>query len=193
MTTECGQLREANRAWQRYEQTQLDNIRHKLEDYIPMDEHISFDDVLQKVIERINKDREILKKTCAELDTANNRLLSGSLTQIMNFYIYIVYIGATTDSSSVEQSLIDSTNDLRDEVLILKNQNEELERMNKHLLIEKEDLNNQLNDRSLVLGHHSVSDLAQIQEETSEDVGEVSFMFFFLVYEDNSCYFARII
>jgi len=46
-----------------------------------------------------------------------------------------------------------------------KNQFEELEKIYKQLLIEKEDLNNQLNDRSIVVGHHSASDSNIVEEE----------------------------
>jgi len=54
---------------------------------------------------------------------------------------------------------------LNEELILLKNQFEELEKIYKQLLIEKEDLNNQLNDRSIVVGHHSASDSNIVEEE----------------------------
>jgi hypothetical protein len=59
---------------------------------------------------------------------------------------------------------------LNEELLLLRNQYEELEKLNQQLLIEKEDLNNQLNDRSIVVGHHSASVTNLIDKETQQEV-----------------------
>jgi len=39
LTARCAQLDEANRSWQQYQQTQSDNFRAKLVDYLPIDEN----------------------------------------------------------------------------------------------------------------------------------------------------------
>jgi regulator of replication initiation timing len=56
--------------------------------------------------------------------------------------------------------------ELNKELRLLKNQYEELEKINKQLLIENEDLNNQLNDRSIVVDPHPAFDSDLIEKET---------------------------
>ncbi|CAF4240443.1 unnamed protein product, partial [Rotaria magnacalcarata] len=158
LTSECAQLDEANRTWQIYKQTQLDDFRNKLQDYISMDEHISFDDVIHKIIERIAQDRETLKAKCADFDRFNDYLQSES----------------TMKMQLTEQPSTDYIDALNQELAILRNQNEELDRINKHLVFDNENLSNQLNDRSIVLGHHTVSDLNQIPEENTDELKENS-------------------
>ncbi|CAF4696429.1 unnamed protein product, partial [Rotaria socialis] len=158
LTSECAQLDEANRTWQRYEQTQLDNFRNRLQDYISIDEHISFDDVIHKIIEKIVQDRETLKAKCADFDRSNDYLQSES----------------TLKMQLTEQPSTDYVDELNQELAMLRNQNEELHRINKHLVFDKENLSNQLNDRSIVLGHHTVSDLNQIPEENTDELKENS-------------------
>ncbi|CAF5041940.1 unnamed protein product, partial [Rotaria magnacalcarata] len=73
-----------------------------------------------------------------------------------------------------EQPSTDYIDALNQELAILRNQNEELDRINKHLVFDNENLSNQLNDRSIVLGHHTVSDLNQIPEENTDELKENS-------------------
>jgi hypothetical protein len=54
---------------------------------------------------------------------------------------------------------------LNEELILLRNHFEGLEKNYKQLLIDKEDLNNQLNDRSIVVGHHSASESNIVEEE----------------------------
>ncbi|CAF4590242.1 unnamed protein product, partial [Rotaria sp. Silwood2] len=153
LTNQCAQLDEANRTWQ---QTQLDNIRNKLHDYIPIDENISFDNMTKEIIEQIIKDRENFNKKYFDLEKVNHNLRSE----------------LTMNIQSIEQSSTDNIDELNQEILILKSQNEELEKINQQLLLEKENLINPLNDRSIVLGHHSALESNIIQEEISEDLEE---------------------
>ncbi|CAF4564525.1 unnamed protein product, partial [Rotaria sp. Silwood2] len=153
LTNQCAQLDEANRTWQ---QTQLDNIRNKLHDYIPIDENISFDNMTKEIIEQIIKDRESFNKKYFDLEKVNHNLRSE----------------LTMNIQSIEQSSTDNIDELNQEILILKSQNEELEKINQQLLLEKENLINPLNDRSIVLGHHSALESNIIQEEISEDLEE---------------------
>jgi hypothetical protein len=60
-------LNEANGAWQQYQFTQLDHFRNKLQDYIDLDEHFSFDQAAQLIIDRIIKERKELEKTNEDL------------------------------------------------------------------------------------------------------------------------------
>jgi regulator of replication initiation timing len=72
---------------------------------------------------------------------------------------------------STEQPSIETVDELAEQLMNLRNQYEELERINKQLLLEKEDLNSQLNDRSIVVGHHSAfKDQNEIPIESKQEV-----------------------
>ena len=55
LTAQCAQLDQANRAWQSYQQTQADNFRSKLQEYLPIDEDTSFDQIPELIIEQLQK------------------------------------------------------------------------------------------------------------------------------------------
>src|SRR5579863_4444060 len=76
LTTQCAQLDAANRAWQQYQQTQLDNFKTKLQDYLPDDENTSFDEIAQQIVDQITKEREDFSETYQTLERANNDLRS---------------------------------------------------------------------------------------------------------------------
>jgi len=79
LTAQCAQLDEANRAWQLYQQTQLNNFKIKLHDYLPIDENVSFEDIAQQIVDQIAKEREDFGERYAELEKVNADLRSGSL------------------------------------------------------------------------------------------------------------------
>ena len=58
LTAQCAQLDEANRAWQSFQQTQADNFRSKLQEYVPIDEDTSFDQIPELIINQLTKERE---------------------------------------------------------------------------------------------------------------------------------------
>ena len=58
LTAQCAHLDEANRAWQSYQQTQADNFRSKLQEYVPIDEDTSFDQIPELIINQLTKERE---------------------------------------------------------------------------------------------------------------------------------------
>ena len=159
LSAQCAQLDEANRAWQQYHQIQLDNFRNKICDVLPIDENTSFDEIAQQIADRIIKEREDFRERYSELNKTSDELRSGSLLLITNsFYLFVLHIESDRGIQSVEPRSTDNVVELNQELLLLKNQYEELENINKQLLFEKEELNNQLNDRSIVVGHHSASD-----------------------------------
>jgi len=81
---------------------------------------------------------------------------------------------------SVESATNIQSVELNQELINLKTQYEELEMINKQLLSEKEVLNNQLNDRSIVVGHHSALESNPIEDDTPiESKQEVCLIFFF--------------
>ena len=55
LTAQCAQLDQANRAWQSYQQAQADNFRSKLQEYLPIDEDTSFDQIPELIIEQLQK------------------------------------------------------------------------------------------------------------------------------------------
>ncbi|UJR33572.1 hypothetical protein I4U23_021010 [Adineta vaga] len=144
LASQCAQLEEANRAWQSYQQNQIDSFRVKLVDYVPIDENKSLDEMAQVIIDSILKERDEFNKKYTELEEAKE----------------------TVGTQSDERSMSESNTDLNQELATLKSQYDELEKTNKQLASEKEEINNQLDDRSIVLGHHSVAELSTIDEVT---------------------------
>lgn len=88
------------------------------------------------------------------------------IIDILIYYFVFAHIESTTNLQPVEQPSTVNIDELSQELFNLKDQIEELEKINKQLLLEKEDLNNQLSDRSIVVGHHSASESNLIEDET---------------------------
>ncbi len=55
LTIQCVQLDEANRAWQQFQQAQLDNFRNKLQNKLSIDQNLSFDEIAQLIINYLNQ------------------------------------------------------------------------------------------------------------------------------------------
>jgi predicted negative regulator of RcsB-dependent stress response len=84
LTAQCAQLDAANRAWQQYQQTQVDNLRNKLIDYLPIDENASFDEFGQLIVDQIVKERENFNGRFQAIEKAKDELRSGSFIFISN-------------------------------------------------------------------------------------------------------------
>ncbi len=106
MTTQCAQLDEANRAWQQFHQTQLDNFRNKLRDYLPLDDNISFDQVPQLIVNQIIKEREEF-----------NQELRSSKIFIQSKFNSFFYVELATNLKTIDE--------LTQELLDLKERNTE--------------------------------------------------------------------
>jgi exonuclease VII small subunit len=78
LTAQCAQLDEANRAWQQYHGTQLDNFRRKLLDCIPINETSTLEQAAQQIVDQVTKEREDSSERHQALEKANEDLLSGS-------------------------------------------------------------------------------------------------------------------
>ncbi len=78
LTAQCAQLDEANRAWQLYHQTQLNNFQTKLHEYLPIDESTSFDEIAQQIADQVTKEREDFSEKYQALERDNNDLRSGN-------------------------------------------------------------------------------------------------------------------
>lgn len=55
MTAQCAQLDQANRAWQQYHQTQLENFRKQLQDWILFDENDTLEQIGQRIILQLDQ------------------------------------------------------------------------------------------------------------------------------------------
>ncbi|CAF4970011.1 unnamed protein product [Rotaria sp. Silwood1] len=71
LTTQCAQFDEANRAWQQFQQAQLDNFRNKFKHILFIDNNLSLDQIGQLLIDFIQKQ-----------DKHSEILLSDSIKQI---------------------------------------------------------------------------------------------------------------
>jgi phage host-nuclease inhibitor protein Gam len=141
-TTQHSQLDEANHAWQQFHQNQLEHFRNKLQDYIPLDESISFHQVAQLIVDQIIKERK-------EFEKANHDLRTESKNNL----------------DSIRESYVNTIKELNQELIDIKEQCQEFERINKQLLIENENLN----DRSIVVGHHSQIDLNLVEQPIEQN------------------------
>jgi aspartyl/asparaginyl beta-hydroxylase (cupin superfamily) len=77
------------------------------------------------------------------------------------FDLFCSFIESSGNIQPVEQSSTDKIDELNEELLLLKNQYEELEKINKQLVNEKEELNSQLNDRSIFVAQEAPIELTQ--------------------------------
>jgi hypothetical protein len=87
LTTQCAQLDEANRSWQQFHQTQLENFRDKLRNSFPLDNNVSFDDIAQQIVvhlDQVQNERESLIQQLQNYERLNNDLRTGSRLYIIS-------------------------------------------------------------------------------------------------------------
>jgi len=105
----------------------------------------------------LNTTLTILSNRCAELDQANQAWQQFHQSQIENFqnilrdYIPLDGIISFDQAAQLIINEIDKQKEKEDELLDIKERCRDLEHINKQLLTENE----KLNDRSIVVGHHS--------------------------------------
>lgn len=78
LTIQCAQLDQANRAWQQFQQAQLDTIRTKLQDYFPIEENTSADEIAQLIANQVAQEREDFNNKYQTLEKVNNDLRFGN-------------------------------------------------------------------------------------------------------------------
>jgi len=78
LTNQCAQLDQANRAWQLFQQTQLDNFRNTIHDYFSIDENLSLEQTAQQIVNQISKEREDFTRQYYALEKVNDDLRSGN-------------------------------------------------------------------------------------------------------------------
>ncbi len=73
------QLDEANRAWQQYQPAQLHHLQNKLQDYLPLHDNISFEELSQMILDQIIKEREDFNQRYQALQKTNDDLRLGEI------------------------------------------------------------------------------------------------------------------
>ena len=75
LADQCTQLNEANRAWQQFQQTELEHFRNKLQDCLPIENEFSFDEIAQFILDYFN-----------EMNSERNTLVQKlNLTEMINY------------------------------------------------------------------------------------------------------------
>jgi hypothetical protein len=139
LTAQCVQLDAANRAWQQYQQTQVNNLRNKLIDYLPIDENAPFDEFGQLIVDQILKEREDFNDRFEAIEKANDELRSGSFIFICNYVTYVIFfLESTNNLEAIKQSYMNTVNELNQELLAMKEAYDQLDTENQNLINELE-------------------------------------------------------
>ncbi|CAF3671069.1 unnamed protein product [Adineta steineri] len=149
LTEQCARLNEANCAWKEYQETQSENLRSKLSEHLPIDKTISFDDIAQQIIDQIMKEREEFNEKYAKLEKTNHDLCL-----------------ETARNMQFSEPTTSSCNDVELTPELLGSKTEELDRVDRQIISEREDFHKESEDRSIALGFHSGADLSVIEEVT---------------------------
>ena len=91
LTAQCAQLDQTNRAWQSYQQAQLDNLRNKLMHHIPVDENMSLDEIAQQLVDHITKEQQDVDERFQEIERANDELRSGRFLDFSSLITCLVF------------------------------------------------------------------------------------------------------
>lgn len=71
------ELDETKRAWEEYQQTQLQILRNQLQTCLSIDSSNSFDELVQQIVDQVTKEREDFNEKYQTLEKANDNLRSG--------------------------------------------------------------------------------------------------------------------
>ena len=103
------QLDERNRAWEEYQQTQVDVLRNELEKCLSLDYNGSFDDIAQQIADQVTKEREDFREKYEALEILNNDLRSSDNTE------------------SIRETYMNTVNNLNQELLAMKDAYDQLD------------------------------------------------------------------
>ncbi|CAF4940190.1 unnamed protein product, partial [Rotaria magnacalcarata] len=146
---------ENNLLWQ---QIIIEIFRNELEDYLSMDMNVSFDKIIKQIVDQIKREREDFQESYQKLETTNNRLQS----ELDN------------NMESIRQSYLNTVNEYNQELLIIKGECENFRQINKELVVANENLNRQLDDRSIVVDHHSALETSFVEQQNLFENNEQS-------------------
>ncbi|CAF5207416.1 unnamed protein product, partial [Rotaria magnacalcarata] len=116
------QLDETNRAWQQYQQTQLNILRNQFQHCLSIDFDNSFDDIAQQIGDQVIREREEFNEKCQTLEKQNEDLRSEF----------------TNNIESIRESYVNTVNELNQELLVMKKQCGECDIQNQLLTDELE-------------------------------------------------------
>ncbi|CAF5046650.1 unnamed protein product, partial [Rotaria magnacalcarata] len=111
LTAQCAQLDEANRAWQQYHQTQVQDFRSKLRDYFSLNENISLDYAAELIIEQISKEREAFNEKYETLEKVKENL----------------ELKSGTNLEAIKESYVNAIEELNQELVVTKSRCEQLD------------------------------------------------------------------
>jgi hypothetical protein len=139
LTAQCAQLDEANRAWRQYQQTQVDNLRNKLIDYLPIDENASLDEFGQQIVDQILNEREDFNDRFQAIEKAKDELRSGSFIFISSCLTYVIFfLESANNLEAIKQSYMNTVNELNQELLAMKEAYDQLDTEKQGLITELE-------------------------------------------------------
>ncbi len=78
LTNQCAQLDQVNRAWQQFQQIQLESFRNTIHDYLPVDENLSLEQTAQRIVNQVTKEREDFTQQYYALEKVIDDLRSGN-------------------------------------------------------------------------------------------------------------------
>ncbi|CAF4477372.1 unnamed protein product, partial [Rotaria magnacalcarata] len=111
LTAQCAQLDEANRAWQQYHQTQVQDFRSKLGDYFSLNENISLDYAAELIIEQISKEREAFNEKYETLEKVKENL----------------ELKSGTNLEAIKESYVNTIDEVNEELAVIKSRCEQLD------------------------------------------------------------------
>jgi hypothetical protein len=149
------QLEATNQAWHEFQQAQLENFRNKFQNYLPMENNFSFDEIAQSIIDYLNKrdhfsdsistqstpllindhdaelrhNIEMLTTQCTQLDKANRAWQEYQLAQIDQFRNTLrdyLPLEENVSFDEAAQLIVDRMRKEREEFQQLEKTNEEL-------------------------------------------------------------------
>lgn len=123
------QLDETNRAWEEYQQTQIDIVRNQLQSCLSIDYNTSFDEIVQQIVDQVTKEREDFSEKYKEIEKANDELRSGNflLMIIMSLHLFYFFAESTNNLETIRQSYMNTVNELEQELLAMKEAYEQLD------------------------------------------------------------------
>lgn len=86
------QLDETNRAWQQYQQNQLDLLRNQLENCLSLNSNSSFDDLVREIVDQVTKEREDFNERYQSLEEINNNLRTGEDNEISINVLCLIFV-----------------------------------------------------------------------------------------------------
>lgn len=90
LTNQCAQLDEANRAWQSFHQTQLDNFTNAMQHHLPLDQPSSFEQAAQQILQQIGTERNNFTQQYIALEKINEQLQSGISFISIHFLSHLI-------------------------------------------------------------------------------------------------------